>query len=245
MSVNPEIRIGETPDEAVQLAIASWRNALDEGTPDRPRRVLLPGGSTPERLYRMLSEPGAVPDEHWRSIECFFGDERCVPPDHPDSNYGMVRRSLLGPLGGAAPRTYRMRGEDPDPDRAARAYEGLIRERFRTLPPAVPSFDLALQGLGADGHTASLFPGADPDPERLVVAATRPEDGSRRITVTYRLLHRARVLLFFVLGAAKSGAVAASLRRRVPDPTPAALAMEGGARAVWVLDRAAAGAILV
>jgi 6-phosphogluconolactonase len=241
----PELRIGETVEEAVSLAIAEWRSALDGGTPDRPRRALLSGGATPESLYRALSEPGRVPESHWRSIECFFGDERCVPPDHPDSNYGMVRRALLAPLGPTAPFAHRMRGEDPDPDRAAREYEALLRERFRASAPAIPSFDLALQGLGADGHTASLFPGAAPDPERLVVAGTRPEDGSCRITVTFRLLRQARVLLFFVLGTAKAAAVAASLRRDASDPTPAALALPPEGRSVWVLDRPAASLLLV
>jgi 6-phosphogluconolactonase len=240
----PEIRIGDTPEDAVNLAVDEWRNALGEGTSEHPRRALLAGGSTPAHLYRALSKSGRVPEEHWRTIECFLGDERCVPPHHPDHNFGMVRRTLLDPLGEAAPRVHHIRGEDPDPDRAAREYEALLRERFQTPSPAVPSFDLALQGLGTDGHTASLFPGAAPDPDRLVVATRHPKDGSARITVTYRLLREARVLLFFVLGGAKSAAVASSLRRNAADPTPAALAMPSRGRSVWVLDRAAASLVL-
>jgi 6-phosphogluconolactonase len=245
MTASPEIRIAETAEDAVSLAVGEWRTALEGGTPERPRRALLAGGTTPASLYRALAEPGRVPRASWRSIECFFGDERCVPPDHPDSNDGMVRRALLRPLGDDAPRVHRMRGEAPDPERAAREYEALMRERFQTPPPDVPSFDLALLGLGGDGHTASLFPGVMPDPERLVVPVTKPGDGSTRITVTYRLLHEARVLLFFVLGAAKAAAVASTLRSRAQDPTPAALAMAGRGRSIWVLDRAAASVVLV
>ena len=244
MSGEPEIRIGGTPEEAVELAVAEWRSALEGGTPERPRRALLPGGSTPESLYRALSAPGLVPVAHWKSIECFLGDERCVPPDHPDSNFGMIRRTLLEPLGANAPRVERIRGEDLDPEHAARAYEELLRARFGTPPRTMPSFDLAVQGLGADGHTASLFPGEATETRRLVVVATHPVDQSKLITVTYRVLREARVLLFFVLGATKAAAVASSLRRNAPDPTPAALAVPAEGRTVWVLDRAAASLIL-
>ncbi|HET9253268.1 MAG TPA: 6-phosphogluconolactonase, partial [Candidatus Eisenbacteria bacterium] len=174
MSDGPEIRIGETPDHAVELAVEAWREALEGGTPDVPRRVLLPGGSTPESLYRTLSEPGRFPAAYWRTIECFLGDERCVVPDHPESNFRMIRRSLLEPLGPNAPRVHRIHGEDSDPEHAAREYETLLRSRFQTPMRTMPSFDLALQGLGADGHTASLFPGAAPEIKRLVVVATHP-----------------------------------------------------------------------
>jgi 6-phosphogluconolactonase len=156
----------------------------------------------------------------------------------------MIRRTLLEPLGPNAPRIHRIRGEDPDPEHAAREYEAMLRERFGTPPRTMPSFDLALQGLGADGHTASLFPGEAIETRRLTVVATHPVDGSKRITVTYRVLRESRVLLFFVLGAAKAAAVASSLRRNVPDPTPAALAVPAEGRTVWVLDRAAASLIL-
>lgn len=240
----PEIRIGETPDEAVELAVEAWRSALQGGTPDEPRRVLLPGGSTPKSLYQALSEPGRLPASHWRTIECFLGDERCVPPDHPDSNYGMIRSTLLEPLGPNAPRVHRIQGEDPDPEHAAREYETILRTRFQTPMRTMPSFDLALQGLGPDGHTASLFPGAAPEIKRLVVVATHPTDGSKRITVTYRVLRESKVLLFFVLGAAKAAAVKSSLRRNASDPTPAALALPAEGRTIWVLDRAAASLVL-
>lgn len=244
MTEGPEIRIGETPEKAVELAIEAWRHALDGGTPEEPRRVLLPGGSTPESLYRALSEPGRVPAEHFRSIECFLGDERCVPPDRPDSNYGMIRRTLIDPLGTSAPVVHRIHGEDLDPEHAAHEYETLLRAKFQTPMRTMPSFDLAVQGLGADGHTASLFPGAAPEIKRLVVVASHPADGSKRITVTYRVLRESKVLLFFVLGAAKAAAVKSSLRRNAPDPTPAALALPAEGRTIWVLDRAAASLVL-
>jgi 6-phosphogluconolactonase len=244
LTEGPEIRIGDTPEQAVELAVEAWRSALEGGTPAEPRRVLLPGGATPKSLYHALSEPGRIPPEHFKAIECFLGDERCVPPDHGESNYGMIRRTLLEPLGTSAPPIHRIHGEDPDPEHAAREYETLLRTRFQTPMRTMPSFDLAVQGLGVDGHTASLFPGAAPEIKRLVVVATHPVDGSKRITVTYRVLRESKVLLFFVLGAAKAAAVASSLRRNAPDPTPAALALPAEGRTIWVLDRAAASLIL-
>lgn len=247
-------------DAAARAASEIWVVALRGGTREAPRRVLLAGGSTPERLYRLLADDRVVPRSLWRGIECFFGDERCVPPDHPDSNFGMVRRSLLAPLGDSAPDVHRIHAEDPSSESAAAAYETLIRSRFAMGRDEVPSFDLALLGVGPDGHTASLFPGAEPRPDspRLVSPALRPEDGSRRITVTYRVLDASRRVLFFVCGEEKSDAVARCLAfgsssgsvsgqpkggTSTPAsaaPPPAALVRPVSGEVFWILDEAAA-----
>ena len=257
----PRVRVFADPESATQGAVEEWTRALRSDDADaaladapsqRTRRVLFAGGSTPERLYRRLADPDVVPRAAWRRIEGYFSDERCVPPGHPDSNYGLLRRSLLAPLGGDAPKVHRMRGEDPDPDAAARASERAIADGFGATDEETPSFDLALLGVGPDGHTASLFPGRSMDPERLCVATTCPEDGSARITVTLRLLDAARNILFFALGASKADAVArcvgpdaAPPRDLRPltlphDPPPAALVRSAHGRVVWLLDQAAA-----
>ena len=258
----PRVRVFPDADSATLGAVEEWSRALarDEedavdlagSAPNPVRRVLFAGGSTPERLYRKLAEPSTVPRSDWRRIEAFFGDERCVPPDHHHSNYGLVCRALLDPLGDEAPKVHRMRGENPDPDEAALEYERVVIEAFGAELEDTPSFDLALLGLGEDGHTASLFPGQFIDPDRLCVATTRPGDGSPRLTVTLRILDAARHVLFFVLGAAKAGAVArcvgpdvAAPREPRPstlphDPPPAALVRPLHGRVVWVLDQAAA-----
>jgi len=258
----PRVRVFPDADAATLGAVEEWSRALarDEeiavdlagGAPSPMRRVLFAGGSTPERLYRKLAEPAAFPRADWRRVEGFFGDERCVPPDHPDSNYGLVRRTLLDALGEDAPKVHRMRGEDPDPGEAARAYERAIVDAFGAEDGDTPSFDLALLGVGDDGHTASLFPGRSIDQDRLCVATTKPEDQSARITVTLRLLDAARHVLFFVLGAAKADAVARCVGpdvaapreprpRTLPhDPPPAALVRPPRGRVVWILDEGAA-----
>ena len=258
----PRVRVFPDADRATEGAVEEWRRALTHGDRDaatlaggarpRTRRVLFAGGSTPERLYRRLAEASAVPREEWRRVEGYFGDERCVPPDHPDSNYGLVERALLRPLGADAPKVHRMKGEHPDPRAAALEYEQTIADAFDAPPEETPAFDLALLGVGPDGHTASLFPGRAIDPDRLCVATTKPEDGSPRLTVTLRLLDAARSILFFVLGASKARAVArcvgpdalapSELRpRTLPhDPPPAALVLPPHGRVVWILDQGAA-----
>jgi len=252
-AARPRVLVLSDCDAAARAACELWLEALDGGTPDAPRRVLLAGGTTPERLYRLLANDRVVPRNLWRGIECFFGDERCVPPDHPDSNFGMVRRCLLDPLGDSAPAVHRIVAEDPSPEAAASAYEALLRSRFGIGSGDVPAFDLALQGVGPDGHTASLFPGAEPRPDstRLVSPARRPQDGSQRITATYRVLDAAKRVVFLACGEEKRDAVARSLAfergaagagaAAAITPTPASLVRPTSGDVIWVLDEAAAG----
>jgi len=164
----------------------------------RPRTVALAGGSTPRRLYERL----ATSDFPWPETEVFFGDERCVPPDHPASNFGMATEALLSKV---PARVHRMRGEDCDPA----GYEQELRAVFG---PAMPQFDLVLLGLGEDGHTASLFPGdaALRVTNRWVVRVERPDHV--RLTLTLPVLSAARIALFLVSGSAKREATGRLLR---------------------------------
>ena len=163
-----------------------------------PRTLALAGGSTPRGLYeRLVKAP--LP---WAEIDVFFSDERCVPPDHPDSNYGMAQRALLGKV---PARVHRMCGEACE----AEAYERLLRERVAGDPP---SLDVVLLGLGADGHTASLFSGdaALEERERLVLRVERPDatpGGGVRLTLTLPVLNAAREAIFLVAGAGKREAL--------------------------------------
>ena len=187
-----------------------------------PRTVVLAGGSTPQALYELL----ATRAYRWSETAVFFGDERCVPPDDLASNYRMAHEALLSKV---EARVHRMRGESCD----AVGYETELREVFG---PGIPEFDVIFLGLGADGHTASLFPGdlaALAERERLVIEVERPD--FRRLSLTLPLLSAAKRVVFLVAGAEKTWALRALMAGR---DIPAAMVR---AREVTVIcDRAAA-----
>ncbi len=206
--------------------------------------VALSGGSTPRALYRLLADPGEsfrarVP---WERVHVFFGDERPVPPDHPDSNYRMAREALLGHVPAAS--VHRLRGEAPVAAAAAAEYQAELA-RFFAVPEegAPPALDLVLLGLGADGHTASLFPGSDAlgERRRWVTAPFVRRLGSHRLTLTLPVLDRAREALFLVAGADKAEAVARVLAPVAGEPVPpAALVRPEAGPPRWIVDVAAA-----
>lgn len=193
-------------------------------------RAALAGGSTPKATYRRLAGP--LRDRvDWSRVELYFGDERCVPPDHADSNYRMAREALLDHVPLPPGHVHRMRGEDP-PEAAAAAYEAL-------LPPCL---DFVFLGMGADGHTASLFPGTSAlgaPPGARCVATYVGKLGAFRITLTAEYLIAARELVVLVAGAEKAGALRDALR--APDGTvPITLLRPAAGRLRWLVDRAAA-----
>ena len=202
-----------------------------------PFRICLSGGSTPRAAYRLLAQRN---DLAWDCTEIFFGDERFVPPDHPDSNYRMVRETLLAG-GRVHPRALLAMPTDGTPDEAAGAYEEILRQQYgaSVLDPAVPLFDLMLLGLGPDGHTASLLPGQPVLTERKRWVAPVPQGRDEvRLTLTYPTLESSRLTLFLVSGAEKAQAVT---RARAGDATLPAGALRSQGKVVWLLDRAAAG----
>jgi 6-phosphogluconolactonase len=202
-------------------------------------RVVLAGGSTPRALYARLTRPPRRRSIRWDRVRFFFGDERCVPPDHERSNYRMARRALLDPLKIPARHVSRMKGEE-EPARAARAYEEAIRREFRSRPAR---FDLVLLGLGEDGHTASLFPSTEALAERrrLVAANDVPKFSEWRLTLTFRALNAARRVIFLVSGPEKAAAAAKILRkRRGYQDLPASAVCPLRGTLLWLLDEAAA-----
>lgn len=204
--------------------------AAHAASAEEPLTVALAGGSTPQRLYELLAARGDVP---WEKIELFFGDERAVPPDAPDSNYRMVKHALLDKV---SVRSHRMRAEEG----AALDYEALLRARVRPDAKGVPSFDVVLLGMGGDGHTASLFPGtaALEERERLVVMNEVPQLHTRRMTVTYPLLAAAKRAWVLVCGADKAEMLGRALG---PDAgLPIQRVRPAGELVCWC-DRAALG----
>jgi 6-phosphogluconolactonase len=204
--------------------------------------VALAGGSTPRPLYELLAtEPfrGQVP---WHRVHLFWGDERCVPPDDPQSNYRMVREALLdGSTLLPDENVHRVPAERP-PEEAAAAYEEALRAFFR-CDDSFPRFDLVLLGMGPDGHTASLFPGgaALDETERSVVANWVPQQNAWRITLTYGALNAAHHIIFLVAGAGKAVTLREVLQ---PDslrpPLPAQQVRPRAGTLTWLVDEAAA-----
>ena len=199
--------------------------------------LAVPGGSVAERFLPAL----VAEDIDWLLVDLFFGDERCVPPTSRDANFAALERLLLAPLAPAAPRVHRMPAEDPDPARAARDYASTLR--FVLGSP--PVLDIALLGVGEDGHVASLFPGRPAlhalDPTVLVEDAA-PKPPPLRLTLSLEVLAGAREVVVAAFGAAKAVAVAAALQ----DPAselPLALLLRRAPRATVMLDEEAASAL--
>jgi 6-phosphogluconolactonase len=197
--------------------------------------IALAGGSTPAELYRRLAEPGG--GLNWSAVDLFFGDERHVPPSHPDSNYRMAHETFLRPASVPADRVHRIEAELPASEAAAR-YEAEIR-RVLGAPAGVPLLDLVLLGLGEDAHTASLFPHSSmlEETTRLVTSGRVPRLDAERITMTYPLLNAARDVWFLVTGERKADAVARVLSEDAPVTEAPA---RGVAGSCWWLDEPAA-----
>jgi len=200
--------------------------------------VALAGGSTPQRMYSRLS--GAHLD--WSSIHFFWGDERCVPPDHTDSDYRMANEALLSHLTIPLENIHRIPGELPA-EEAAQDYEDELRRFFGG---ETPHFNLVLLGLGGDGHTASLFPGSPAVREKVHwVAAVRhrgqPPPLVDRVTLTLPVLNAAAQVLFLVSGAEKAERLVQVLHGSYqPDLLPAQAVKPVNGVVHWLVDKAAA-----
>jgi 6-phosphogluconolactonase len=200
------------------------------------RHLVLAGGSTPRAAY----ERAASMDVDWGGTTLWFGDDRCVPPDHEHSNYRMAKEALLDRLPGNQPAVERIEGE-LGPREAAARYEARLHEVFG---PQVPQFDLILNGLGPDAHTASLFPG-DPalgERERLAVGVETPGMAPfvSRVTLTLPVMNAARQVLFLISGEDKAEAVARAFSG-APDPSaPASLIRPDSGSLTLLLDPPAA-----
>ncbi len=207
--------------------------------------VALSGGSTPRDLYGTLASEACAGRVDWRSAHVFWGDERCVPPDDPASNFGMARSTLLRAVPIPERNVHRIEGERR-PAGAASDYERLLRSFFRGEDGGAPNglasktrFDLVLLGMGADGHTASLFPGTTAlrERERWVVAHEVAADPAWRVTLTPVVLNAAARLLFLVSGRDKAGLLREVLEGpRCPERLPAQAIVPTEGDAVWLVD---------
>ena len=219
------------------LAAKAWHE-------HRAFTVALAGGSTPKALYSVLASEPYRTQMDWSKIEFFFGDERAVPPDDPDSNYRLANESLFRPAGVGSGRIHRMKGEMENLSAAAELY---ARELRVLASDDVPHFDLVLLGLGSDGHTASVFPHSEALQERtrwVLPILDAPKPPRRRLTLTMPVLNAARQVIFLVSGENKARAVREVLQGTAPaDDYPAKLVHPGPDRLLWLVD-AGAGSLL-
>ena len=215
---------------------------------------VLAGGRTPSTLYERLARPPFVTRMPWSSVHFFWGDERCVSPEHPESNFGMAFQTLIAKVPVPPENIHRMPGDAATPEQGAEAYERLLREFFRSLSDSgrpspsdardqdFPAFDLIMLGVGTDGHTASLFP-KDPlleERQRWVGPVRHPRGSPSvpRITLTLPVINHARCVLFLVSGTEKKDVIRSirndpvTARRRYP----AAMVRSRG-RVVWFLEK--------
>ncbi len=245
MRYPPDIRIIPNGQDWAVSASELIRQVCDEAIRARGRFLLaLSGGSTPKTLYQTWATPDWRPMFDWDRIVFFFGDERCVPPDHPESNFGLAQNALFGPVGIKPANVHRLHGEQADALAAAQDYERQIRTVTNCPAPGFPQLDLVLLGLGDDGHTASLFPGtaALRDQTRLVTVSQSPKGIATRLTLTAGVINRATVVLFLVAGAGKASVVRAVLEPRTDEERalPAAMIRPTSGRLIWMLDQPAA-----
>lgn len=203
--------------------------------------ICLSGGSTPAATYDLLATRFHLSVD-WKEVQFYWGDERCVPPDHPESNFAMAQRTMLSKLALRPDQVHRMRGEDT-PVSAAAAYEQELRKQFALGDTDFPRFDLVLLGLGDNRHTASLFPG-DPslhETQRLVVAVEVDAEPRKRLTITPPVINNAQRVMFMVAGQGKAAAVKDILEGpRDLDKFPAQIVKPPGGEVTWILDKAAA-----
>lgn len=242
MPANPEVRILNAPSDLFQAAATEFVRLATDAVRARGRfSVALAGGSTPKALFTLLAS-GALPSIPWDKICIFFGDERHVPPDHPESNYRMANEAMLSKVPLRPENVFRIHGEEKDAADAAKAYEQALVTFFRLKPEEFPRFDLMLLGMGPDGHTASLFPGSQAlqEKNRLVVANWVEKFKTDRITMTFPVINHAAFVMFMASGPDKAQPLHEVLENDASDlPSKKARPVDGSL--LWLVDRAAAG----
>jgi len=247
MTVQPNIHI--EPDNAAltQYAVAQIGKLAASAIAERGVfRFCVAGGQTPRAVYAQLAAAGPEAQLDFSRVHIYFGDERCVPPDDAQSNYRMLHESLLSHVRMTAEQVHRIPVER-DPQDAAHAYQAELQRALGVNADGSPehTFDLVLLGLGADVHTASLFPGSElvTDSSRWVSGRKHPDSGQWRITLTEPLLNSARCAAFLISGADKAAALAAVLEApRDPERLPGQRIAPAGTLQFWI-DTAAASAL--
>ena len=244
-SDRPEVRVLLEPDFVARAAADTFEKlAKSKAAEGRIFTVALSGGSTPVRLFKLLAAEPYRSQVPWRSIHFFWGDERNVPPDDPESNFGVANSTLLSLVNVPEDNIHRIKGELDDPVEAAAGYEIELLRFFGLAEGEIPRFDLVLLGMGPDGHTASLFPGTQAlsETNRLVVAPWIDKLQTHRITLTLPVFNKAACIQFLVTGTDKAATLKAVFQGDPAKPHyPAQLIRPESGDLTWLVDEAAAG----
>jgi len=246
LSAKFDIRVVVNAEELSLKAAEEFVHRAEEAVQARGIfTIALAGGSTPKSLYTLLASNTASFREQvpWNKVHFFWGDERHVPPDHPDSNYRMVQERLLSQVPVPPENVHRIFTENPDPGKAADEYEQVLQDFFELREEKLPRFDLVLLGMGPDGHTASLFPGSNTIHEQthLVAAPWVEKQNTYRVTLTPPVLNNALCAIFLVSGSEKSKTLQAVLEGDPePERFPAQIIRPKQGTLLWLVDQAAA-----
>jgi 6-phosphogluconolactonase len=243
---NREIIICRDADELSRKAAGQLVSLARQAIAAHGRfTVALSGGSTPKALYSLLATGEFSEQLAWRQIHLFWGDERCVAPDHAESNFRMVKETLLSRTIIPTENVHRMAGEKA-PAVAAAEYEIQLRKHFHIEDDTVPRFDLVLLGLGEDGHTASLFPGSSAlnETERLVATTYVEKLNAHRLSLTFPVINSAAQIAFLVAGESKSAIVKEILTTEKCDYPAARIRPENG-QLIWFVTQDAASDLAI
>jgi 6-phosphogluconolactonase len=209
----------------------------DASSIEIPFNIMLSGGNTPKMLFEQLAKLSSAV-KSWKHVHFYWGDERCVPPDDPESNFGMAKQELLNKIQISEANIHRIFGEN-DPESEAR--------RYATEISNIPFFDLIMLGMGDDGHTVSIFPN-NPDlmhSSKLCEVAAHPKTGQKRITITGKVINAAKFVAFLITGKNKAGIIAEIFTKTGAYQTyPASFVHPEKGELMWLLDNEAASITL-
>jgi 6-phosphogluconolactonase len=248
--VAPDIRILSDLEAIAKRAAQEFAQSATRAVSEKGSfTVALAGGSTPKALYSLLANDAALRAQlPWDKMYLYFGDERSVGPEHPESNFRMATETMLSKVPLKAEQVFRIKGEYKDTEKAAQEYEQALRASFKIAEGQFPRFDLVLLGMGNEGHTASLFPGTKAlhETKRLVVRNWVGKLYTDRITLTAPVISNAARVIFMITGADKALALKGVLEGPYePEQLPAQMIQPSNGQLLWLVDTVAGGKLSI
>lgn len=233
---NKTIKIFSSIDKLANHSADFLMKKVNENLSSDSFSIALSGGSTPKRIYKYIADHSANKIE-WEKLKLFFGDERCVPPEHDDSNYKMVKETLLGNVSLPSNNIFRIKGESQPAEEAER-YGEILRSNL-PIKNELPQFDIVMLGLGEDGHTASIFPDQIDkfQSDKICEVAAHPQTNQNRITISGSVINNAKLVVFIVTGENKAGIISEIFSGNQSSKIyPASLVSPNEGELIWMLD---------